>query len=372
MGRFKLFFLALVAVAGLLLGGCGDDNDTIVVVPYNGKYIYATTDSVPNYVSGFSINSDGSLESLPGSPFLTGGNGAGGGNFANMPIALARDSKLLFAANLADSTITSFTLNSSTGVLTAVGVPVASGGTMGSGALVVDDGENFLFAGNDTTGDISVFGIAANGVLTPVGAPFSLGVLTGTNGMAMNAIGTTLYVALPDTNQLAVLSVAADGTLSHIVGSPFAFEVDSFVLATSKLGFSGTAGTGAIASYSIDSFGEPTQLDSILVGSNNQCVTTARRGKLAILSGGGAPSINVIAVAADGTLTPVVGSPFATTIATNGYATVNPSGKHLYATERTHIEAFRIDSAGALTSLNTYELLPGFVGNVRATLTVIY
>ena len=224
MGRFKLFFLALVVVAGLLLGGCGDDNDTIVVLPYNGKYIYATTDSAPNYVAGFAIKADGSLESLPGSPFLTGGNGQGGGMFANMPIALARDSKLLFSANLADSTITSFTLNSSTGELAAVGVPVATGGTMGSGALVVDDDENFLFAGNNTTSDISVFAIAANGVLTPVGVPFSLGVATGTNGMTMNAVGTTLYVALPNTNQLAVLSVAADGTLSHIDGSPFAFE----------------------------------------------------------------------------------------------------------------------------------------------------
>jgi 6-phosphogluconolactonase (cycloisomerase 2 family) len=289
-----------------------------------------------------------------------------------MAIALARDSRLLFAANLADSTITSFTLNSSTGELTAVGVPVASGGTMGSGALVVDDDENFLFAGNNASGDISVFDIAADGGLTPVGVPFSLGVATGTNGMTMNAVGTTLYVALPNTNQLAVLSVAADGTLSHIAGSPFAFEVESFVLATSTLGFSGVSSTGTIASYSIDLLGAPTLLDSIPVGSNNQCVTTARRGRLAILSGGGVASISVIAVAADGTLTPVVGSPFATSIQTNGYATVNPSGRHIYATERTQIEAFRMDSAGALTSIDTYELLPGFVGTVRATLTVIY
>ncbi len=46
---------------------------------------------------------------------------------------------------------------------------------------------------------------------------------------------------------------------------------------------------------------------------------------------------------------------------TTGYAIANPSGKFLYATESdfagtNQIEAFVIDSAGALTSINTYAL----------------
>ncbi len=88
MGRFKHLFLVLMAVAGLLLGGCGSDNNTFVVAPYNGKYLYVNNNSgdtsvspfvnLPNYVSGFAIKSDGSLESLPGSPFATGGVGGPG------------------------------------------------------------------------------------------------------------------------------------------------------------------------------------------------------------------------------------------------------------------------------------------------------
>ena len=69
MGRFKHLFLAMVAVAGLLLGGCGSDNNTIVVAPYNGKFIYANNDATVNSVSGFAIRANGTLVELAGSPF---------------------------------------------------------------------------------------------------------------------------------------------------------------------------------------------------------------------------------------------------------------------------------------------------------------
>jgi hypothetical protein len=67
-------------------------------------------------------------------------------------------------------------------------------------------------------------------------------------------------------------------------------------------------------------------------------------------------------------LTEVTGSPFATAASTSGYAIANPSGRFLYATGSSQIEAFVIDSAGALTSIDTYPLTnPGY-----ATGAVIY
>ena len=276
------------------------------------------------------------------------------------PIALAFGKKLLFAANRGDNTITAFTLNSRTGELTAVGTPVANGGLMGiGGSLAVDDDENFLFVGNGSTPDISVFAIAADGGLTPVpGSPFPIG--SDVDGMTMNLVGTTLYVAAPTANVLIVLNVAADGTLTPIPGSPFSYTVGgniaSFVLASSTLGLSAEFNGGTIASYSIDAMGAPTFVESLAVGSESQCVTTARNGSLAFASGGGNGSISVIQVAVNGTLTPVVGSPFATSAATSGYAVAHPRGKFLYATEVSQIEALGIDAAGALTSIGTYPL----------------
>ncbi len=265
-------------------------------------------------------------------------------------------------ANKGDDTITSFVLNAGTGELTAVGAPVASGGTMGQcGSMVVDAKENYLFVGNEITSDISVFSIAADGVLTPVaGSPFAIG--DAADGMTLNIVGTILYVLAPNTNTLIVLSVAADGSLAPIAGSPFAYtaggSITSFALSSSTLGLSTGTG-GVLSSFSLDALGAPTLVESI-AAAGGQAVTTARKGKLAIVSGP-STAISVVQVASNGTLTEVAGSPFATTFATVGYAVANPSSKYLFATEWDfaspgRIEAFFMNSAGALTPINNYPL----------------
>jgi len=362
MRTLKQLFLAVLAVSALLLGGCGDD-ETIIVVPYNGKYLYVNNDATANAVSGFAIRANGALVELTGSPFATGGAGSLGGFYASNKISIARSKKLLFAANTADNTISVFGLSSTTGTLTAIGLPVASGGTMGSGgSLAVDANENFLFVGNETTNNISVFAIAANGTLTPVlGSPFSIGVGVDSAGMTLNPVGSTLYIGAPVANLLVVMDVAVDGSLTQIPGSPFAFDTNSFALVSSTLAVGGTAG-GIISSYNIDSNGDPILLDTLTVsGANSQCIATTRKGSLAILAGGSTASISMVNLGSDGVLSLVAGSPFATAASTSGYAIANPSGRYLYATESVQIEAFAISSAGALTSINTYVLTnPGY------------
>lgn len=378
MRGLKQLFLAVVVIASLLLGGCGsDDNYPIIIVPYAGKFVYVNNDGGANAVSAFAIQGNGSLLEVTGSPFLTGGAGSNGGFYAANPIAIARSKNLLFAANKADSTVSVFTINPGTGALTTVGLPVASGGTMGlSGSLAVDPASNFLFVANEITNDISVFSIAANGTLTPVaGSPFALGAGFDADGITLNALGNKLYVAAPTANVLAVLDVDVNGALTHIAGSPFTYaaggNITSFVLNAANRGLSGAVDMalgGVLASYSIDANGAPTLIDSLVLGGNIQAISTARGGSLAILAGGSTGSISVVRVAADGFLTQVTGSPFVTATLTSGYAIANPSGTHLYATEANQIEAFAIDGAGALTSINTYPLTsPGF-----ATGLVIY
>jgi 6-phosphogluconolactonase (cycloisomerase 2 family) len=321
-----------------------------------GKYVYVNNDADTNYVSAFSINTDGTLTELTGSPYATGGAGYNGYYAANK-IALAPVKKLLFASNAADNTITVFSINQTDGTLTLVGTPVASGGTMSSGgSLAVDINENYLFAGNFGEQSIAVFAISTGGGLTPVtGSPFNIG--ENADGITMNPAGNILYAIRPT---LAVLSVATDGSLSHISGSPFAISGTSLAFGSSTMLFSAEVG-GVLSSYAIDASGAPTLLNTLSIGGNAQAVTATRNGSLAILSGGGGNQISVVNVAADGTLTQVAGSPFTTAAGMYGYALANPSGTFLYATEITQIEGFSIGADGALTSLGTFPLTnPGY------------
>jgi len=366
MGKFSYFFLVLVAMACLLVSGCGGDNTSYIpVLKPSGKFLYVNNDtSTNNYVSAFTIKSDGTLEEMAGSPYATSGAGSDGGYYAANSIALARTKRLLFAANHGDNTITVFRVRLTTGALTQIGDPVASGGTMASsGSMAVSDKEKFLFVANDGTHSISVFAISSSGTLTPVtNSPFDIGVST--DGITMNLVGTILYVSAPNSNQLAVLNVASDGTLTHIAGSPFASlagdQITSFALASATVGV-GTGVTGQIASYLIDATGAPTLSTSIVLGIMGQCITTSHDGQLAFVSGGGTNAISVIQVGSGGALTPVAGSPFATAASSSGYAVANPKGTFLYATEQNQIEAFGIGTEGTLTSIGSYLLTnPGY------------
>src|SRR5262245_52181172 len=97
-------------------------------------FVYTNNDRTPNSVSAFSAAANGSLSPVPGSPFLTGGNGVGGGFFAADRITTAVVKDFLYAANAGTNTVSAFLINPSTGVLTVVpGSPFATGGLGGGG-----------------------------------------------------------------------------------------------------------------------------------------------------------------------------------------------------------------------------------------------
>jgi 6-phosphogluconolactonase len=333
--------------------------------PTTREYVYVNNDMYEsqNYVSAFSINTDGTLVELAGSPYATNGNG-GGTSFAINTIALAPTKRLLFASNVSDSTITAFSINNNDGTLTIIGSPVSSGGSMGgTGSLVVSNDENYLFVANNDTNNISVFTISSTGGLTAVtGSPFNIG--GEAYGMTLNLSGDILYIADPDNNTLIALNVAGGGSLSPIAGSPFTYTaysslIVSFALSSSTIGIAADI-HGVLSSYSIDAIGAPTLLNVLNTGvGSSQCVTTARNGSIAILSGGGRDFISVVNVAANGSLTQVAGSPFATATYTGSYAVANPEGTFLYATEDNQLEGFSIGANGALTSLGTFPITNG-------------
>jgi len=212
--------LGSVGGSPMLISSSGSESSSVVVDP-TGKYLYVITGS-PVGIYGFSRNATtGGLTQLVGFPvpangqanqttfnpsgkFLlvtgTGVFGLEGGlevfslNAATgalstttaSPVQVGRDpagvvmdssGTYVYVPNTADSTISAFTMDSSSGSLSSIGgSPFPSGGNgsiNGPTGITADNISHFVYVCN-ASNDVSVFSInASNGALSPIGgSPF--------------------------------------------------------------------------------------------------------------------------------------------------------------------------------------------------------
>lgn len=149
-----------------------------MVVSVGSGFLYvalAGTANANNQIAAFSINpATGGLSSLPQSPFTTGNDPL---QMAYVPIT-AGPGGFLYTGNVLDDTISAFTVDNSTGVLTPIGSSFPAGSSVGGlAAMVTATGNNFLYQSDPQ--DMSVRAYTINlttGEITPVsGSPFSAG-----------------------------------------------------------------------------------------------------------------------------------------------------------------------------------------------------
>jgi 6-phosphogluconolactonase (cycloisomerase 2 family) len=148
-------FAAGQAVAGKGLFG--------VSIDPSGKFLYVPNQSEVK-LYGFAIGSDGTLTTIPGSPFSTG----------NMPVATAvvtvSSATFLYLTDASANTITSYRIGSATGSLTQV----ASVSTGTQPEYLVSAG-TLLYSTNVQGSSISGFNLKGDGSMTPVpGSPFAI------------------------------------------------------------------------------------------------------------------------------------------------------------------------------------------------------
>jgi len=340
-----------------------------------GKFIYMNNNITPaNSVSGFSINpTTGFLTALAGSPFPAGG--AGGAFFVGVnSIALSVASNLLFVSNAGSNSISVFSVNPTTGVLSAVaGSPFANTpGTGGGGPapLVTNQAGTLLFVGNKVTRNISVFAVAANGILTPIaGSPFAFahsnGVTTEVGdvyGMRLNDSGSILYGATIQAT-IPAFSVAVNGALTPLNTSPYVVrrQVTSIDLdATSGIAVAMTA-DGIFSSFSTDAAGALTPITQTASGlthffsslGRGQAIAFTPDGTKVIGSGDISAAVSVVNVSVTGQLTDAPGTPFVTAGGTTGECAIHPNGQFVYVPERNivnKLEFFTMTANGTLTS----------------------
>lgn len=295
---------------GLSYGTVGDPG---------GKFLYVS-DSGTDQVHVFSISSSGTLSEILGSLISVGTPSPTTESAAGL--AMDSGGKYLYATDLFNNDVAGFTVNSSTGALTAAnGSPFATGATPVQ--VVVDASSQFVYvsdSGSGIFGGVSAFTLTSgSGMLTPVPGSSPFDTVPNGEPFGLATTGQFLYVTERAAGGVAGLSITSGtGGLGPLPDSPYA---------------TGQLPTGVVVSSS----------GKYLYAANYQDST-----------------ISEYSVDASGALT-AIGAPLATT-AQPWYLAIDPSGKFLYATNPANntITGFTINSSsGALTQFSGSATMAG-------------
>jgi 6-phosphogluconolactonase len=304
------------------------------------NFVYTNDNFSPNTVSAFKVSpSSGALTLIPGSPFLTGGNG-GARDVSPQTITTATQGthSFLYAANGGSGTISAFVIDPKTGNLTPVpGSPFVAGTANSNTTISIGaspDGR-FLFEVDESSTFIRTFNIAANGALAEAaGSPLDSG--ASPEGVKVTANGKLLFVGLKSIDAVGVYAIDASGALAPVFGSPFLTNGPADAVDTTcanNRAFVSSAGSDLIDAFNIAADGSLTPvagspfpsggastINALTLTPGNQELLTANVFDSAVSS---------LAVAQDGSLTPVPGSPFAATDWVGSIAATR-SGKFVY------------------------------------------
>jgi 6-phosphogluconolactonase len=260
----------------------------------------------------------------------------------------------VFVASQGDSSVSSFSIDLSTGLLTANGSGVATGGVP-SVTLLAPSG-TVLFIANSGSNNISTYTVKTDGTLTAAGSTQPAGMTP--LSMAMDSAGHFLFVANqglqvdPASGTISVFAVS-NTTLTEVPGSPFVVAAPG---APGGTGPSGVAVTpdgkflyvanefdSTVSKFSVDASGVLTRGPVVPVGNTPATLAiTADGGFLYVAN---ASTISGFAIcdqvltscndptSPDGSLTVIAGSPFSAGIQPVAIVAA-PSGKFLFAVNR--------------------------------------
>jgi len=326
--------LSLIPGSPFATGGIGNDpvyfaTPRIVASP-TGAFLYVANGG-SNNVSVFSINAaSGGLTLVPGAPFATASQGGG-----DLALAVSPDNKFLFSGDTNTGEVTTFSIGVDGTLSIAPGspylVPDLTGEAFIAGMKVSPDGSFLAITLPSTSSgdsEIAIYSIGPDGSLASVpGSPFRSGDRSA--GVEFSCSASTLFTfdAFLSGIEAEVDSVAANGVLSPVSGSPVQFTkqgVNSNVGILSPNGatlYLSDQYSGQVTGLSIASNGDlkpitgspfATALGSCPTDGNCPVGLAINRAGTLLFLASWSPEVAVLSVAADGTLTPVPGSPFTT------------------------------------------------------------
>jgi DNA-binding beta-propeller fold protein YncE len=321
--------------------------------------VFVNLNSSPwNRVAAFRVNADGSLTSVPGSPFFTWGAAGYNGNTGGMALAGLN----LYVVNSATNSVSGFAVDPLTYVLTPI--PGSPWPTRDApiGVAVTPSGDR-LYVANGANHLISVYAIQANGSLIEiVGSPFS--VQDDPFFLLFSSDGRFLYVSLPGSNTIGAYAVAADGSLSALPGSPFYSPgYLTFALAAtpdrSRI-YACNYSSHNVSGFSVSSNGTLAALPASPYGGvyTPVGIVCHPNGEHLFVANVFANCISTMAIAANGSLSPTASSPFASSGSGPVGMAINPQGTFLFVTNgyatgtsTNDVGVYAIGTGGSLTPI---------------------
>jgi 6-phosphogluconolactonase len=342
MRMLKRFALALVAASLAVLAVMPTLG---LAAPEVAGYVYVNLNTAGvNTVAGFARHADGTLTTLPGSPFVIGGAGTGAAIGTQGALQLSDDGRYLLAADAGSDEISVLRIKYDGGLQPVEGSPFPSNGHIPASIAAHDD---VVYVANTGNGGANYTGFTLNagGHLRPIpGSTVAIPDNSRIGDIAFNGDGTRLIGTRIATHLIDSFVVDHDGQLHAAPGSPYTGAAGTFAgvfrpTEPAQLFVANTAsgadGRSSLSAYTDDVAGV-LQAITGPVGNEQRgsCwIAITPDGRYAFTSNAGSDTISRYALATDGTPT-LLGS-----IALQGAdrhpfdLRLDPSGRFLYVNE---------------------------------------
>jgi 6-phosphogluconolactonase len=238
--------LAALAISPISVPGSVELLET--KIDPSGQYLYVVDESTPGGIYAFAIQTDGSLQALNGgAPYPTGNT--------SRSLAFDATGTYLYVLNVADNSISAFSLDPTTGVLSSLATyPIVETNPNPQPQQMVRAG-NYLYVAEAATNSVEVFAIAAGtGVLTEgvAGSPFATD--TGPYSLAADSSGSVLYTANQGSSgggSISGFTINSSGALTPASALPLAIPVLRDISIDSQGRFLFVTEASAVAVYPI-------------------------------------------------------------------------------------------------------------------------
>ena len=356
----------LVLIAVFLFPLAAGFTQPVSAAPDNstGALYTMTNATTGNEVLAYTRGTNGSL-TFQGA-YATGGLGSGVSLGSQSAVVLTKNNQWLFAVNAGSNQVSVFAVHADGLELVDV---VDSGGTRPISLTTDKDLLYVLNAGG--SGNISGFSIANDGTLTALAGstqPVSNGGIGAAPGLAQIAFssdGSTLLVTEKTTSLLDTypvdLGIAGAPTTHPSSGAvPFGFAFDRHGHAIVS------EASGAVSSYQIDGSGFSVISPSVVNGQVAACwIAISKNGKFAYTTNAGSGTISSYRLDDDGSLTLLNATAGSTGVGSSPVdMAFSGNGSYLYALgAASHtITIFQMGSNGGLSAMGTIAVPAGVAG----------